>query len=1417
MTVWRISVDHRDGARHDLAVAVADEAPVTELLDELSQRGFDPVGLRADGAQLDAHVEVASSIIRHGTVLTGSAGGADRPGPGWYLVAVAGPDTGARHRIDDRPMSVGRGHGNHLVVRDGSLSNSHFTAVRVDAGIEIVDVGSTNGTLVEGDAVSEPTVVGDGAYVHAGSTTFGIVEVSVDDIPNEPVKNGPAVPFQRRFRDALAPLPKSLKHPSAKNDRSEANRRPLVSFAIPIITAVGMAMITGRYIFLLVIALGPIFYGIDGVRRRKIQAREDARDLADYETRRERFLNELTTTRLEELTRDRWVASPAGLAALLASARHERLWERSVTDDDFCEVAIGLHDRPSAIAIDTRPDDVELPMDDHWSAVLRHSLVREGPLAIRGVMGRARALGRALLLDIATSQSPNDVKIWLITDGDTNADWNSVRWLPHTFLGESQNRIFATPAARASALSQLRSIINERGNLDDGDRGVALPVHVALIDCIDALDAEELTDLLVDGAQVGVIGITLDAAVTPEGSRAELTLGRYADEAQFVSQSQPQADRVRSFEMTSATFDQPARVMAGCRPAGSSRDEVGGSEVIRLVDLIDAPTTTAGVPSIVQRWQSAGGTSRIRVGGLGDLITEIDIMRDGPHGLVGGTTRSGKTEFLKSLITALAVVNHPNDLSIVIVDFKGGVDHKLSAQLPHVIDLSTNHDVDSFVRTVRLIEAEMQRRQHEFGTVGAPNFDAYRAARQADPSLTPIPRLLVIIDEFSELLNSESGKENLSALESVTRVGGGLGVHLLLVTQNFENQLPSQIAANAGLRICFRVQEPAHSKAVLASAEAATIPKERIGRAFLRSHGGRAVEFQAARVAGPRPGKEVVTSPVQARIVPFTTLSDAPSAAQIIDVPAEDTDMYAVVEVLREAAAATGWTDPVVPWPRDLPTDLTIGDINQAPTSTQWPVGLVDEPEQQRQTIVGLEPYGQHTLMLGGTNAGLADVVRAVTLTGAIRRGPDELQFYVIDQLGQGLGSLLALPHVGGVAERNEPLALRILRHVATEVGRRKARLADLGFANVRELHEARSDRFADVVLVLHGGDRLLMHGESQQSPLLAPVLGLVSESVGTGVRIMITGPSNLAHHRIGSSIGRRFVFELPDAQEYTAVGVPRSLQGSIRGVARAVDVNSEKLVQFALVPSSPDAPATEVVRAIGQRLNEGWSGSDDRLPVDLRELPWPLPIRQVLASAPPDGVFQPVALNVDTEVGDVAWLDAEEDGPTFVVSGPSKSGRSTALLAAATLMSRHGWTTAALPLSRRSPLTTSFPGPTITVEDIKALADSGAPTALFIDDAHKWTGDVDGLQAFLDGPGPRAVIVAGPTEFFSTRNDLLRTLPSRSALVLSPRGGMDASNFGIRRLDDEVLRDTRAGRGVLVVAGEMVNAQVPFTEGTAT
>ena len=208
MTVWRISVEQHDGTVHDVLVDATDEATVAELWDELSDRGFDCRGMLVDGIHIDDETRLDDSPLRHGSRISAEVSG-ESLGDGWYLVAVAGPDTGAWAAMKSEPLTVGRAASNGLAVHDQALSRTHFEASVVDGRIAIDDRGSTNGTVVEGDSIKGRAWASDGTYVEAGETTFGVIHVDAATITPKPPIVGAAEPFQRRFRDALEPLPRS--------------------------------------------------------------------------------------------------------------------------------------------------------------------------------------------------------------------------------------------------------------------------------------------------------------------------------------------------------------------------------------------------------------------------------------------------------------------------------------------------------------------------------------------------------------------------------------------------------------------------------------------------------------------------------------------------------------------------------------------------------------------------------------------------------------------------------------------------------------------------------------------------------------------------------------------------------------------------------------------------------------------------------------------------------------------------------------------------------------------------------------------------------------------------------------------------------------------------------------------------------
>ena len=423
MTVWRVTVEDDSGTSQDVVIDAPEEATVLDLWSELASR-FQIEPLTHDGEPIEDPIMLENSPLRHGSYIS-TRTQEPEPGPGWYLVAVAGPDTGVWIPITSEGVSVGRHSSCSLVVKDSALSGRHFVVRLADQGVVIEDLRSTNGTIVEGDLVKSQTELSDGTYIGAGVTTFGILRIDSSAIAPEFSKIGSTIPFQRRFRDALNPLPKSLTHPSPPSDNAASSRRSILSYIIPLLSTAGFGLLMARpwewgedgfdstrlLIMLPIMALGPLFIAIDSLRRRKSEARANAEKKADYEQERSRLIERLERVRRDERDRDRWAATPAGIASLLTRIRHSKLWERSDSDEDFCEVAIGLYGRPSDISVEGRPDNSTLPFDNHWAAVLRHSLVREGSLAVIGPMARTRALARSLLLDLATSHSPNDVKI----------------------------------------------------------------------------------------------------------------------------------------------------------------------------------------------------------------------------------------------------------------------------------------------------------------------------------------------------------------------------------------------------------------------------------------------------------------------------------------------------------------------------------------------------------------------------------------------------------------------------------------------------------------------------------------------------------------------------------------------------------------------------------------------------------------------------------------------------------------------------------------------------------------------------------------------------------------------------------------------------------------------------------------------
>ncbi|WP_433834234.1 type VII secretion protein EccCa [Actinoplanes sp. CA-015351] len=710
-----------------------------------------------------------------------------------------------------------------------------------------------------------------------------------------------------------------------------------------------------------------------------------------------------------------------------------RVWERRPEDSDFGVVRIGLGPQLLATPLvppETRPPDELEPMT---AGALRrfleaYSVVPDLPVAMsvrgfarilirsEGDPDAARALVRAVLTQLAVFHPPDDLIIAICAGPGARAAWEWVKWLPHNGHPD-----------RSDALGPVRLIGSP--NLLDGLRpgphlvivqdGWGVPLNPSL-DGATVLDLDTTPPRLPDES-------TLIMTITQNGTLSTSTLDQHAEVGRADQLDAAQAE-------ATARRLTPLRLDTGTDPTeqtGRTADP-GLAELLGITD----PET--------HRWIPRPNRERLRVPIGVDPAgrpVELDLKESaqdgmGPHGLLVGATGSGKSELLRTLVLALAATHSPETLNLVLIDFKGGATFASMDRLPHTAALITNL-ADALPMVDRMADAldgELLRRQELLRRSG--NFAGlreYDRARAAGAVLPPLPSLLVICDEFSELLQRKP--EFLDLFLQIGRLGRSLGVHLLLSSQRLEDGRLRGLDTHLSYRIGLRTFSALESRAVLGVADAYELPRSP-GHGFLKSGTEAPARFRGAYASGPSRRHRAAGTGTP-RILPWTS-----EHIPLTEAPADDVADRSLADVLVGRLAGKGPPAHRV-WLPPLDTSATLDDLlgsvvpdphrgltvaNPALHGTlQVPIALVDKPREQVRDTLWLQLAGSagHVAVAGGTRSGKSSVLRALVCGLALAHTPDEVRVYCLDFGGGTLAGLRDLPHVGGVFGRLEPEGVR--------------------------------------------------------------------------------------------------------------------------------------------------------------------------------------------------------------------------------------------------------------------------------------------------------------------------------------------------------------------------------------------------------
>lgn len=917
------------------------------------------------------------------------------------------------------------------------------------------------------------------------------------------------------------------------------------------------------------------------------------------------------------------------LTDLVESYNH-RIYEKTPLHFDFLYYRLGLGKIPTSYDLkygqQERSGKKDALEEEGYALYSRHKKIPDMPIPANLSHGPVGYIGprnlvleqlQLLVMQLATFHSYHDVQFITILPEEEKEQWSWMRWLPHAKLQELNVRGFVyNQRTRDQVLNSLNQILklrrSQKEEASHKESTLFHPHYVVLVTdeklILDHIIMEFFTE---DPTELGCSLIFVEDVMSSLSENIQTVINiKDRNTGQLVMEEGVLKETDFRLDHFPADYDKEriARTLAPLNHLQNLKSSIPDS--VTFMEMYGAETFED--LQVSSRWKKNAPYKSLAVPiglrGQDDLVQlNLHEKAHGPHGLIAGTTGSGKSETIQSYILSLAVNFHPHDVAFLLIDYKGGGMANLFKNLPHLLGTITNLDGVQSMRALASINAEIHRRERLFGEFEVNHINQYQKKFKNGEATEPLPHLFIISDEFAELKVNQP--DFIKKLVSIARVGRSLGVHLILATQKPSGVVDDQIWSNSRFKIALKVADRSDSNEMLHTPDAAEITQT--GRAYLQVGNNEVYElFQSAwSGADYQPEKDdmgiedhtiyLINELGQYEIL-NEDLSGLEDADEIKEVP---TELDAIVHNIHLLCEEQEIPPVPQPWLPPLKERIALEELEEVQPAIAWAqekslsilLGMADIPQAQKQEAVSINlAKDGHVLLYGSPGTGKTTFLQSAGMDLARKFSPKDLTMYLMDFGTNGLAPLSKLPQVADTMSLDQTEKIsKFVRIMEKELNRRKKLLADYGVGTLELYRQASGQEEPAIVILLDSYEAF--KEEAYEAELFKLLVRISREGLSIGVHLLMTaGRQSNLRAQLYSNFKHQLSLPQNEASEVRTIVGSTPLAMTMEDIKGRALMKREDVdvIQLAL-PVSGDNE-NQVLNNLRQKvasLQEAWTG----------------------------------------------------------------------------------------------------------------------------------------------------------------------------------------------------------------------------------